>query len=276
MKSVKKELLITSLGVAALRIIMLVLFTIVPLSHFGYIWFAPIMISLMLVLGYYAILKCQVIVLSKKWLKFLSYVVIITTAAASYMLIFYLIINVLFKIHNLSTEVYILNFLMVTILFIIMPIVSEVGGFVHTLIKRDDEYLAYLLKKMNKMTTEVDADELAEFIAKQLKFEYVGIVIGKKVHGPKSESFTDAEIKTIIALKNPEHGIWQELDSGAKNILYSHKVEAVAAMRDARGRVFGQMLIGTPRGKNDLSQKDLYELNQIVNLVSAMIDSRAK
>lgn len=274
--SVKDEIIVVGIGIFLLRVAMLIFGMILPLKNSNYLWLAPTMTALMVVLAYYAILKHQIIVISKKWLKFTSYVVLITTAAATYMLLFYIIVTYLFKLKNLSSEIFILNFIMVAILFLILPILNEFSQFIHSLIKKDEEYLAYLIKRMNKMYTNIDADKLANFVAKNLHFSYIGIVIDGKIHGSKTENFEKSDIALITALAKPEHGAWQKLDEGTKLMLSSHKIAAVAAMRDAKGGVFGQMLVGLPRGKDELDKSDLEQLEQIVNLIAAMIDSRAK
>ncbi|MBR1801696.1 hypothetical protein IJ768_00500 [Candidatus Saccharibacteria bacterium] len=240
------------------------------------LFFIPIAMGLLLILCYYAILRHNFILLSKKSLKFISYVVIVTTAAAAYMLIFSAIVTFLFKIERLSSEIYILNFLMITILLFILPITHEISQSVHSFIIKDEEYLVHLFGRMSKMYAHADADKLAKFVARNLHLTYVGIVIDKKVHGSKNLDFSSAEIKLIKNLRDPEHDVWQELDSGTKIMLENHKIAAVAAMRESKGKTFGQMLIGLPRGKNELEKADREQIAQIVNFIAAMIDSRSK
>ncbi|MDO4967455.1 MAG: hypothetical protein Q4E70_01665 [Candidatus Saccharibacteria bacterium] len=272
----KHGLIFLTISGALLRILMVVFGIILPFIKFELIYLSPIMLSLMVILDYYAVLRFQILMLSSRALKVLSYVILVTTAGTAYMLIFYAIITFLFKIRGLSTEIYILTFIMVTILLLILPIMSEVLSFIRSLILKDQVYLAYLLKKMNKMSGKVDADALAEFLASNLHFNYVGIVIGKKVHGSKVEEFSEFEISELNALAEPERGVWQKIDAGTQKILDEHKIKAVAAMFDAKGNVFGQILVGEPTGKEGFERRDLAQLELVINLVSAMIDSRAK
>ena len=271
----KHGLTILSITGILLRFLFLIFAVIAPITHFELIFLAPITLTLMIILDYYAVLRYQIIKLSSGALKLLSYVIIAANAGVIYMLIFYAIITFLFKIRDLSTEIYILTFIMVTILLLILPIMSELLQFVRSLILKDQIYLGSILKKLNKMSGRTDADELAEFLASNLHFDYIGIVVGNKVHGAKSEKFSKAEIKVINDLKEPERGVWQQIDSGTKLVLDEHKIKAVAAMFNAKGKVFGQILVGAPRGKENFEQRDLAQLEVIVNIISAMIDSRS-
>ena len=274
--SLRHGIILLAIFGAILRFLQIIFGSVVLTNHFGLIWLSPIALMLMAIFDYYAVLRYNVIRISSKSLKILSYVIIIATAGVAYMLIFFTIITFLFKIRGLSTEIYILTFIMVTILLLILPIMSEVLHFIRSLILKDQIYLGYILKKLNKMSGHADADELAEFLALNLHFSYIGILIGKKVHGSKLEDFSDFEIKEINKLAEPERGVWQDIDSGTQIILDNHKIKAVAAMFDAKGNVFGQVLVGTPIGKDGFDKRDLIQLETIVNIISALIDSRAK
>lgn len=276
-RSAKISLILLTATSAVLRILTVAfcLFSLIYPAYFAYIWAAPIALALMAIIDYYAVLKYRVIELSSKSLKLLSYVIIIATAGVVYMLIFYAIITFLFKIQGLSTEIYILTFIMVTILLLILPVMSEVLYFIRSLVLKDQFYLGFILKKLNKMSGHTDADEIADFLAGNLHFSYVGIVIGEKVHGPKKEQFTASELEKINQLAEPERGVWQDIDPDTKKILDDHNIKAVAAMFDAKGNVFGQILVGSPSGKAGFEKRDLAQLETIINIVSAMIDSRA-
>ena len=52
-------------------------------------------------------------------------------------------------------------------------------------------------------------------------------------------------------------------------------INAVAELQDAKGKTFGQILVGKPQGKMGFERRDLIQLEMIVNLVAAMIDTKA-
>lgn len=270
------HLFIAGAGVFITRMFMYVFGIVSPMSTFSTYWLAPVLISLMIAFDYYAILKCRVVDLSSKALKFFSNIILIASGAVCYVMIVYIVLKFLFKANNLSDDVYVLNYIMAAVLFFILPILNSLRDSTKSEIEKDDSHQAEILKKLNKMSTNSDADKLASFLASEYNLSYVGIVIGSKVHGPKSEKFTNLEIVQIMSLGKPEHGIWQEITSVAKGNLEKHGIKSVAAMLDARGKVFGQILIGTPTGKDDLDESDIENLESIINLISAMIDSRAK
>ena len=99
---------------------------ILPLFvRYDLIWIGPLALSVTLVTFYYAILRFRIIAISSSWLKTLSYVVLLVSGAVIYMLIFYLIFTALFKIPNPSASILVLNFLMIVIVLLLMPLINE-------------------------------------------------------------------------------------------------------------------------------------------------------
>ena len=74
-------------------------------------------------------------------------------------------------------------------------------------------------------------------------------------------------------LEAAEGGIWQKIDGKNKKLFERLNLKAVAELRNAKGRSFGQILVGKPVGKMSFERKDLIQLEMIVNLVASVIDS---
>ena len=53
----------------------------------------------------------------------------------------------------------------------------------------------------------------------------------------------------------------------------SDLLRAVAELRNAKGKPFGQLVVGKPLGKSTFERRDLLQLEMIINLVATVIDS---
>ncbi len=108
---------------------------ILPLFHnWSLVWIGPIALAATIIAFYYTILRYRALNLSSIWLKIFSYIVILSSLAIVYMMIFSLIFAALFRGSTPSTEVIILNFIMVLIFLILMPAMNEAGVFIRSLI----------------------------------------------------------------------------------------------------------------------------------------------
>ena len=74
-------------------------------------------------------------------------------------------------------------------------------------------------------------------------------------------------------MKTNERSIWQEADDSLKKELDLKGIKAVAQLKNAKGRPFGQILIGKPSGKMTLEKRDLAEIESVINLIASIIDS---
>ena len=50
-------------------------------------------------------------------------------------------------------------------------------------------------------------------------------------------------------------------------------LKAVAELYNAKGKPFGQIIVGKPLGKSTMEHRDLIQLEMIINLVASVIDS---
>lgn len=108
---------------------------ILPLfGNWGMIWLGPLALSVTIIAFYYTILRYRSLNLASIWLKIFSYIVIIASIAIVYMVIFYLIFTALFRGSTPSTEVIVLNFIMVVIFLLLMPAMNEIMQSIRSLI----------------------------------------------------------------------------------------------------------------------------------------------
>lgn len=277
-KRERRKMIFIGVDLFAMGVGLLAFGLILPWSK-GEEWLAgaPLTLGVGLVGLYYAVLRFRIIKLSARWLRFLSYVILMAGASIVYMFIFYLVFTYIFKVTELPGMVFVLNYVMITVVMCLFPVVNEIGGGVSSLIRRGQVDLTFIVKRLNKMAPEdVDLNELADFLADHLHFNYIGFIVGGKLYGSKPVMATEAELRPLMELGDPEYGIWQELDGVAKILADNLEVKAVAELRDGKGRSFGQILVGRPLGKLGFERRDLIQIETIVNLVAAMIDTRAR
>ncbi len=113
-----------SFGISS--IITLVADLILPLmGNWDLIWLGPLALAAMIIGFYYTTLKYSNLNLNSVTLRILSYVVIITSLAILYMIIFAVVFAGMFRGATPSTEVIVLNFVMIMIIMILMPAVNE-------------------------------------------------------------------------------------------------------------------------------------------------------
>ena len=115
--------------------IVLVANLILPLfGNWSLIWLGPLALSVTIIAFYYTILRYHSLNLSSIWLKIFSYIVIIASIAIIYMVIFSVIFAALFRGSPPSTEVIILNFIMIVIFLLLMPAINELLVSIRSLI----------------------------------------------------------------------------------------------------------------------------------------------
>ncbi|MBR3230591.1 hypothetical protein IKF73_00975 [Candidatus Saccharibacteria bacterium] len=126
--------LVLLVGFAISGTMSLIFNLILPLWRWDLIWLGPLAISTTIIAFYYSILRYRALNLSSTWLKVLSYVVIMASLAILYMVIFSVIFAAMFKGSTPSTEVIILNFIMILIFLLLMPALNELNVFIRSLI----------------------------------------------------------------------------------------------------------------------------------------------
>ncbi len=248
---------------------------ILPLwVRYDLIWVGPLMTSVTVIAFFYAALKYRIISIATRWLRVMAYAVIMSAGAAIYMVLFYIIFTALFKIPNPSTSVLVLNFVMIVIVLLLMPVIQEISASIKSLIQVGQVDIAYVIKKLNHLATKnIDLRDLAGFLADHLHFAYIGFIINGRLYGSKSLAISPAELSSISHLKPATREIWQEPNKTVQKTFDELGLYAVAELRNAKGKAFGQLVVGKPLGKASFERRDLLQLEMLINLVATVIDS---
>ena len=190
-------------------------------------------------------------------------------------MIFYIIFTALFKGPNPSGAILVLNFLMIVIVLLLLPVLNEVRATFRSMIMVGQVDIAYVIKKLNKLAARnVDLRELAAFLADHLHFAYIGFIVNGRPYGSKALALSAEELEAITHLRSAGRGeVWQEPNKSVQKVLDDLDLKAVAELRNAKGRPFGQLLVGKPLGKTSFERRDLIQLEMIINLVATVIDS---
>lgn len=271
-KRLKKSDLTLLIGFMISGTVSLIFNLILPFWTWDYIWLGPLAISTTIIAFYYIVLRYHIINLSSHWLRILSYTVIITSSAVIYMAIFYVIFLAMFRGSTPSTEVIVLNFIMIIIVLALMPAMSELSGFITSLISVKQIDMAYIIKKITK-SRNLDIKELAEFLAEHMHFEYIGFIIDGQVYNSLPRYLSGDGVEMIKNMGEPEHGIWQKVNESSAT-WKEMGLTAVAALRNSDGKVYGQIIFGKPTGKISFSHRDRIEIETVVNLVSTTIENK--
>lgn len=244
-------------------------------GRYDLIWIGPFLTTVVIVCFFYAIIKYRVVSVSAQWMRILAYVVVMTMSVMAYMLIFYTIFTVLFKTPNPSAAVLVLNFLMIVIVLLLMPVINEAMMSIRSTISVGQVDLAYVVKKLNKLAARnIDLRDLAGFLADHLHFTYVGFIINDRLYGSKPLAMTADEVLQITHMRSASKGeVWQEPNKAVRKVLDELDLKAVAKLRNAKGKTFGQLVVGKPLGKSSFERRDLIQLEMIINLVATVIDS---
>ncbi|MBQ2637563.1 hypothetical protein IJG10_00345, partial [Candidatus Saccharibacteria bacterium] len=274
-KNVRAGLITLGLGILITGTFMLTFDVVLPIWNYDLIWIGVMTFTITMVGHYYSILKYRLIQLSGRWLKALSYAIILITAGAIYMLLFYIIFTALFKVSSPSPEIFVLNFLMIAIVLLLLPAMNELSSFVRSLISSERIDIAYVTKKLNIMSmSKVNMNELSGFLADHLHFSYVGILTKGKLYGSEAKQLSTEELKAISNLPEPKRGIWQQFNKTVAGIMSKNEIKAVAILVDSKGKQIGQLILGKPESKNGLERRELIQLEMLINLTAATIDRK--
>ena len=108
---------------------------ILPLfGNWNLIWIGPLALAVTIIAVYYTILRYKMLNLSSIWLRVFSYVIVIASLAIVYMIIFSIVFAALFRGSTPSTEVIVLNFIMILIFISLIPAMSGSLGYIKNLI----------------------------------------------------------------------------------------------------------------------------------------------
>ena len=245
-----------------------------PLFRYDLIWIGPLFIAIDFVIHYYAIIKYRLLDLASSWLKILSHIIVMSLAAVVYLTLFFIIFMALFKVPSPSSAVIILNVVMIIIVLLLFPILNELSSYFRSLSSIKDIDLVYFVKKIQQMSKNyINYHELAGFLSDHLHFQYVGLIIDKKLYGSKPSRITAAEVTHISNYRTPIRGIWLALDDATMSELKKCGIEAVAILRDAEGVVVGKIMLGRPIGNISFRNRDISSLETALTLTAAASSS---
>lgn len=274
-KKIRKGEYILFFGLLIAGVLSIVFDLLIPPTNYDLIWVGPLSLCVVMISFFYASLRYRMISLSSRWLQIFSYGVIMSVGAVIYMVIFYIIFTALFKIPNPSASILVLNFLMIVIVLLLMPVIQEVSASVRSMIHVGQVDIAYVIKKLNHLATRnVDLRDLAAFLAEHLHFAYIGFLINGRLYGSKSLAISSEELSAITHLKSATGTeIWQQPNKTVQKVFDELDLRAVAELRNAKGKAFGQLVVGKPLGKTSFERRDLIQLEMMINLVATVIDS---
>ena len=126
--------IITMTSFGASSTVVLIVNLILPLlGNWGLIWLGPLALAMTILGVYYTILRYHMLNLASVWLRIFSYIVVVSSIAIIYMIIFSVIFAALFRGSTPSTEVIILNFIMILIFIALMPAMNGLMIFIRSL-----------------------------------------------------------------------------------------------------------------------------------------------
>ena len=127
--------IVTMLSFGLSSTVVLIFNLIMPLfGRWDLIWLGPLALAATIIGVYYTILRYHMLNLASIWLRLFSYVVVIASVAIVYMIIFSVIFAALFRGSTPSTEVIILNFIMISIFLVLMPAMNGLTNQIRSLI----------------------------------------------------------------------------------------------------------------------------------------------
>lgn len=272
-KKAKKGYLFFLVGLAIAGLLTGIFDLILPPYRYDLIWVGPLAIGLVILGFYFSILKFKMVSLNSNWLKILSSVVIISTAFIVYLLIFHLVFSALFRTPRVSTEVLLLNFVMIAIVLALVPAFTEIRNLTRSLIMTKQIDLAYIVKKLSITDRKKpNLKEVSGFLSEHMHFSYIAFFVKGKMY-VADDCKIPAELLTKISkLPAPSRGVWQDISSLSEEALKETEISRVAMLTSASGEALGQMIFGRPASKAALDHKDLVEIAMIVSLMGTIIE----
>lgn len=272
---IKKANLMVLVGFTITGVIALIFDVVLSfLGKYDTIWAGPLAMCFAWVFHYYAILRYRLLNLSGRWLKTLSHIIIMSLAAIVYLTIFFIIFIALFKIPSPSSSVIILNIIMIAIVLLLFPALNEVSSYVRSIASVQDIDMVYLVKKLSLLSKEyINYHEFANFLADHLHFQYVGLLIDNKLYSSHASKLSSSELNKLGNLKIKPDDIWVNLGKETKATFEKHGIEAIAELRDPKGKSVGRILLGRPLGNINFSNRDMKSLETALILIAHTIEA---
>ena len=267
--SVRKANLMVLIGFSITGVLALVFNFILPyFGKYNTVWVGIFAMSIAWIFHYYAILRYRLLDLSSPWLKGFSKIIVLSLAAITYLVIFFVIFAALFKVAVPSMQVVTLNMLMIIAVMLLFPALNELSTYVGSLASTDEIDVSYIIKKLTKLVGyDVNLVELASFLRDHLHFQYVGFVMNGEVCGSSEVEISPETIEKISKLKKNDGGIWLEPDEELEKVLRKLDIIAVAELRNSKGKIVGQVLFGKSSGHFNLEDRDLVPIEIVMQVI---------
>ncbi|MBR0488344.1 hypothetical protein IJJ39_01560 [Candidatus Saccharibacteria bacterium] len=273
-RDIKKGYLFFMIGLAVAGFLSLIFDLIGAAERYDLIWVGPLAIGLTMLGFYYAVLRYRMINLATGWLKVLSTIVIVSSAVIVYLLIFHLIFSALFRISSPSFQVILLNFIMIAIVLLLTPAISEIWAMIKSLIMDKQIDIAYIVKKLSKLDRKkMNLKDVSGFLEEHMHFQYVGFLVQGQYYVVDEDELPAEAITKIEKMTMPAKGIWQNLSEIDKETVREYGIYKVAVMTNTNGDVLGQVVFGKPTTKTSLDREDTARTEMIVNLMGTMIEN---
>ena len=271
----KKANYMVLIGFSITGILALIFDFILPyFGIFSTVWIGILTMSIAWIFHYYAILRYHLLDLSSPWLKGFSRIIVMSLAAICYLIIFFVIFAALFRVSSMSWQVLILNALMIVVVILLFPVLNELNSYISSLASADEVDVAYIVKKLTMLVgNKVNLSELSRFLCDHLHFQYVGFIMDGKLSGSKRLKLLPESIEKLSNLRKSDGGIWLEPDATLKELLQNNNVSAVAELRNTKGKVVGQMLLGKPTGHINFEDRDLTAIEMITQVIPVVTSS---
>ena len=257
-------------GILAL-IFDLVLITSLP----NLIWIGPMATIISIMSFYYSVVKFRTLNVSAKWMKIMSYTILVATAVIIYSLVFYVVFAALFKTPNPSAQVLILNAIMAAFLIAIMPALSELTNFMKASLLSDRVQLGYITKKIDNIKPkDFDPKELAQFLADTLHYEECALILTKHTYVTNNMRFPSDEAESIMRLKPTDGSVWVKTPEKVLNNGFC--ISEIAALRNSEGKEIGRIVFGKRIGARSLPRRELVKVEAVVNMVAVLAEESHK
>lgn len=268
------KLMLVTLGILAAFFV--TIFGILPIFVIHIEWIFTFACSITIMVQLYAILKYKILPMHNSPLKIWTIVAMMAGFVAIYISLLYLVSKYLFHIES-SVEIVAMNLIMIILVIIIFPIAKEIYVAVSSMLSTQKINLAYVVKRLNKAATQnIKYHDLAALLADHLHFKYIGLLINGRLYNSRQLVVTAEQIAEISMLETSQKKIWQKPEGHTKELFEKLGIEAAAELRDAKGKPFGQILVGKPMGKVAFEKRDLSELELIINLIASVVYSKER
>lgn len=236
--------------------------------HYDTVWVGIFAMSIAWIFHYYAILRYRLLDLSSPWLRGFSHVIVMSLAAVAYLIIFFIIFGALFKVPEPSVQVIILNILMIVAVLLLFPALNELSTFISSLSSSEEVDVSYIVKKLTALSgCDINLTELAGFLRDHLHFQYFGFVLDGELYGSQKIKLSQETITKVSQLKKSVGNIWLEPDEELAKALRKEDIAAVIELRNSKGKIIGQVLLGKPTGKISFENRDQVPIEIVMQVV---------